>query len=1125
MIDFATHLQAGTQADSVVADLSWESELFVLQGEDRHQLQQHIDALLVYLEGNPEVCLKDLAATLAAELQPTHVRLVIVAGSSVDLHSRLTRARDRLADPRTHLIRDSLGIYFYSEPLYRQGGVALLFPGEGAQYTNMLGDLLPHFPEVEDTFAEADRCEYPITPTFLIPAAATETEKAEAEKRLRTLAYSICSVLLADLALYRILDGLQVPLSAVAGHSAGELTALHVSGSLVSDHVLNIDQIITTMTDLEQGDDGTPASGDVLLLAVGAGRNTVTAVLGELGLSPDVYVAMDNCPHQSVVVGPTTPMEQVEAGLQARGVICERLPFHRPYHTPLFEPFMGPLRGMFPHSRFESPRIPIYCCTTGKRFPDDPQAMRDLTLAHWTSPVEFSRMIQSMHADGIRLFVETGPRGNLTAFTEDILRGQPVAALAANVMRRSGITQLNHLIAQLVAHQVPLRLSFLYERRQPRHVEWTGADAARQDLPNPSTASGAVVTQYLAVMDEFLQMQQSVMEQYLARGQWRNQAKNDQHDETTPLGDLTLTSSPDPALSLDENAPWIMLGTIIQLEPGYEVVTRRHLTLEEDLYLHHHALGGADVSRIDPDQHGAPVLPMTFSLETMAEAARLLQPGLKIIAIENVRLQRWIAAEEGKPTILEIRARLLPVGDNDAYTTVSVTIADCGHDPENPKPRITVESQVLLGSEFPMSGPSQINFANERQCSISREQLYHNMFHGKLFRGIQSTDRLGDLAIEGTAEVPHRQDWFTSTTEPALVLDPVLLDIAMHILAGWHLEQPDQAGRILLPFKLDRIEFFAPLPEPGTRLIVRGGTDQETARYVKHRIEVSDTSGQLIYGMEGAWYWRFYLPFQGKINFNSRKDEYFLSNRWNDALPPQAKACCMILEPAVDLQQTLLQASMARVTCAPEELREYFELNANPMQRVDWLFLRLAGKDATRQLWYDLQGERLMPADMILAMDENNRPIMRFRDPGRQERFPAVRMAKGGGKMAAIASLEGRPGIALNQVAKTEPVAHLDQLDEEEVRWLKRYGGDETEAFARFVTARQAIVSALCPEVTGQELDVVIRGADPTTGLFLGTIGPVLSEVFPEFAHQLLQVQTAQQNDLVIATTLCQRAE
>ena len=77
-----------------------------------------------------------------------------------------------------------------------------------------------------------------------------------------------------------------------------------------------------------------------LNVAVGAGKATVAAV-AEAVAGGAVVVAMDNCPHQCVAVGPTHLVAAVETALTEKGVIAERLPFKRPYHTPLFEQLLA----------------------------------------------------------------------------------------------------------------------------------------------------------------------------------------------------------------------------------------------------------------------------------------------------------------------------------------------------------------------------------------------------------------------------------------------------------------------------------------------------------------------------------------------------------------------------------------------------------------------------------------------------------------------------------------------------------------------------------------------------------------------------------------------------------------
>ena len=108
--------------------------------------------------------------------------------------------------------------------------------------------------------------------------------------------------------------------------------------------------------------------------------------------------------------------------------------------------------------------------------PDDPDAIRELAVAQWTQTVAFRETIEAMHADGLRLFVDVGARGNLAGFVEDILRGKPAFAIAANLPRRSGLTQLNHLVAAIFAQGVPLKTDYLYARRRPRAIDWNAPE-------------------------------------------------------------------------------------------------------------------------------------------------------------------------------------------------------------------------------------------------------------------------------------------------------------------------------------------------------------------------------------------------------------------------------------------------------------------------------------------------------------------------------------------------------------------------------------------------------------------------------------------------------------------------
>ena len=443
---------------------AWDSEVVVLRGESRADLRDRVLSLATAVEQQPSA-LAEIAASLVAELQPGGSRLAIVASSTEDLAKKLRRAGDRLADPKCKQIRDTNGLYYFSQPLFPQGSLALLFPGEGAQYTNMLLDLCGVLPEVEDTFVWCDRIGAesgrPSLRGVLHPPAGRE---AEAEAELRRLGPSIFGVLVADLALLKIVRNLAVHAQAMAGDSEGELAELFAAGSMGSEETAG-QRLDATMDILNRQED--EAGGpDVALLAVGAGKLVVDEIAASVA-GGSVIVAMDNCPHQCVAVGPTPSIAAVESVLLERGLVCERLPFRRPYHTPMFEPWMGPLRQLFVGVPFQQSHTPVYSCSTAAKFPTEPAAIRELTVNHWVTPVEFARMIETMYADGVRIFVEAGPRGNLSAFAEDVLRGKPMAAIPANLPRKSGPTQINHMVGSW-SRTMPLNLAHLHTSRTPQ---------------------------------------------------------------------------------------------------------------------------------------------------------------------------------------------------------------------------------------------------------------------------------------------------------------------------------------------------------------------------------------------------------------------------------------------------------------------------------------------------------------------------------------------------------------------------------------------------------------------------------------------------------------------------------
>jgi acyl transferase domain-containing protein/phosphopantetheinyl transferase (holo-ACP synthase) len=463
---------ASADGDAPGALKHWETEAILLSAPDRAGLVQRAGDLVRWIERNPREELIDVAYSLntVSEHPSGSARLGLVASSVAELGERLKGLVPRLADTACSVIRDGRGVYYWDEPISSAGslGLAFLFPGEGSQYPGMLADLCIHFPEVRRLFDTADRIARDQGET-VPPSEHVFGQQERGDRELWSAATAVNIVLNAQWALYQVLTRLGLRPDAVVGHSSGELLALAAAGVFETDRALEL-----KLGRLGAIFHGFECSGDLpaaRLIAVAAHRDRIEALCRDAG-STGAAVAIDNCPHQVVLAVPPAEVAQILDRLRAENILWEDLPFSRAYHTASFRTVLGPIVDFFAELTFREPCVPIYSCAARGRMPESVDEVRELAVSQWTRPVAFRETIEAMHADGLRMFVDVGARGNLAGFVEDILRGKPAFAMAANMPRRSGLTQLNHLVAATFAQGALLETNYLYARRRPRAIEW-----------------------------------------------------------------------------------------------------------------------------------------------------------------------------------------------------------------------------------------------------------------------------------------------------------------------------------------------------------------------------------------------------------------------------------------------------------------------------------------------------------------------------------------------------------------------------------------------------------------------------------------------------------------------------
>src|SRR5262249_27305428 len=222
------HDDGGCDPDRAVLRRRWPSELFLLGGATLDEVARQAERLRGAAGKAPLAKVaQDCYARFWADAT---VRLTMVAATGDELVHRIdafARFKNDAAAGGEAMVRviDPRGVYLSTEPASTYK-IAFLFPGQGAQYPNMLRDVALYFDEVREVFAEADAALAGKVPQSLIryvfpPSAFSDDECAAQQSAVTQTNVAQPAIGAASVAMARLLGSLGIHADVAAGHSYG----------------------------------------------------------------------------------------------------------------------------------------------------------------------------------------------------------------------------------------------------------------------------------------------------------------------------------------------------------------------------------------------------------------------------------------------------------------------------------------------------------------------------------------------------------------------------------------------------------------------------------------------------------------------------------------------------------------------------------------------------------------------------------------------------------------------------------------------------------------------------------------------------------------------------------------
>ena len=1077
------------------------SELVIVRAADESGLVRELRRIVGYIDRVPAVALRDIAYTCS--LGEGDSVLSAIAADVSSLRGRLASAADRLEAGKARRLRDRSGTYYFHDHLLgpEKGKLAFVYPGVMSFYPDMLRGLAIGNAECRDAFDELEEAlagDTEFTPSsFIFPPAPYYRHDADIFKS-GAYAQALVATYAGCAALTRLLAKAGLAPDGVVGLAGGDLAALMRSGAAGAapgrSERIGVIRDIYAIVHKAVNNGGLPEvamytallrrPGDVDALASGWPEDKVTLVV-------------NFSPRQKTYAVDRGYEGEFVAKMEAAGVRTMKLAVDRPFNTPMCEPLVPAIRKFTDRWMKHEPVCDVYSCATAEKLPSRLRAARKETAGRWALQVRFEETVRKMYADGYRVFLEVGPRGLMTSAVADTLKGEDHAAIATDSIHRRGELQLQHALGQLAALGAKLDVSKRFERLRARKLDF--------DAPVPAEVR----------KDAEMQLSRSFPKLTLVSGE-------------TVLSGATFLAEPKGrgakaaarAAAVAQKArrqrqfdfgamnPLVSDADTLESIPGVKLEITKDFRVSDLPFLGDYALGTSQLSYSDPNLKGLILLPLSVAAEIMGEVAAMLVRNRTVVRVDDLVCRRMVSFEKG---VLRLFVRAERVSPNSrSESAVLVQIRD-----DSPNAAYTwpvMEATVALADALPPSRPVDAEaLSKPRSVHWSGRDIYPSrLCCGRRLRNIQFVETWSEFGIDYEVAVPALADNVVFTRFPVWAVNPLLLETVADGFALWRSHERF-TGAFSFPFRMRRVALCGSVPEEGSRLKCYMRLTGVTPKSMLCDISVTDGNGNVLMSVSGWEELTERIPSEYRELILQPATSFLTDALGKGFLgePSTEFASAFVTDvpyPLFERNEELWLKTLSRVILDASERREFAEMTGSASRRTEWLFGRVAAKEAVRRYLKVFYQARWSDADIRIWADDSGKPhaLGAWNDflPSKLD----IAIAHTAQFVVAIVAANARVGVDVESVTRDLSEEFAAGVFTPEEQELAAQAANASQAVIKFWCAKEAVSKALGTGIRYSPKEMVVTGFQADTGVLTVRLEGAWVEAFKNFRGRDINV-------------------